>query len=315
MSSAACIVGWGSAAVLLAGIVACSLADDRSDKRPHDSDAVIARVSDEPIYQRELDRELAPAKSLLDPQAALPGEVKEKALAQLIDRRLVLAYLIREKLAASEQDVDLELSRLKQQFAAQEKNLTEHLKANGVTLQELRREMRWRLSWQRYLAGKLTDENLQKYFERYRREYDGTELKVAHLLLKAAADDPLAIEAARKKAEAIRAEIEAKKTTFADACRRHSQAPTAAAGGEMGFIRRHEPMPEPFSAAAFALEKGAVSQPVATRFGIHLVQVLDENPGKKTWQECRAELRSALTQYLFASIASKERETAKVESN
>ena len=315
MSCVARIIGWGSAPGLLVVCLTTSFADDPPTTKSIASDAVVARVGDEPIYQRELDRELAPAKNLLDPQAALPADVKERGLTQVIDRRLVLAYLIREKLAASEQDVDLEITRLKQQFAAQEKSLTEHLKSMGMTQQELRREIRWRLSWQRYLAGKLTDENLQKYFEKYRREFDGTELKVAHLLLKAAVDEPQAIEAARRKAESIRADIEAKRATFADACRIHSQAPTAAAGGEIGFIRRSEPMPDAFSAAAFALDKKAVSQPIVTKFGVHLILVLDEKPGQTTWQECRVQLRSAVTQYLFASIAAKERETAVVESN
>lgn len=303
-------------ALLLAACVSPSLADEPSSAKPTATGAVIARVNGEPIYQRELDRELAPAAKLLDPQAKLPAEVRDRALAQLIDRRLVLAYLIKEKQAASDQDVDLEVARLKQRLSAQEKKLPEHLKTIGMTEEELRREIRWRLSWQRYLAGKLTDENLHKYFDKYRREFDGTELKVAHLLLKPADPaDPRSVEEAREKSAAIRAEIEAKKVAFADACRQHSQAPTAKAGGDIGFIRRREPMPEAFSAAAFALEKDQVSQPVQTTFGIHLIQVLDVKPGQKTWQECRGELRSAVTQHLFGWIANKERETAQVEAN
>ncbi len=292
-----------------------ALADDQPAGSSTKADAIIARVNGEPIHQRELDRELAPAARLLDPQASLPAEVKERALAQLIDRRLVLGYLVREKLAASDQDLDLEIGRLKQQLDAQEKKLAEHLKTIGMTEPELRREIRWRLSWQRYLAGRLTDENLRKYFEKYRREFDGTELKVAHLLLKVAGDDPESAGKAKEKAAAIRAEIDAGKLSFADACRKHSQAPTGKDGGDIGFIRRREPMPEAFSAAAFALEKDQTSQPVQTKFGMHLIQVLDIKPGQKTWQDCRGELRSAVTQYLFRWLADKERETAQVEAN
>ena len=280
-----------------------------------DGDSVVARVNGEPIHQRELDRELAPAARLLDPQTKLPKEVEERALRQLIDRRLVLAYLIREKLAASEQDVDLEISRLKERLSAQGKKLPEHLQALAMSEDELRREFRWRSSWQRYLAGKLTDDNLQKYFDKHRRQFDGTELRVAHLLLKASAENSSAIEAARTKAAEIRSEIESRKLSFADACRKYSQAPTANAGGDVGFIRRREPMPESFSAAAFALEKGGISQPVETKFGVHLIQVLDEKPGQLDWKQCRGELRSAVTQYLFAWIADKERATSQVEAN
>jgi parvulin-like peptidyl-prolyl isomerase len=291
-------------------------ADEPAQGKPQTSDSVIARVNGEPIYQHELDRELAPAAKLLDPQAALPAEVRQRALDQLIDRRLVLKYLTEQKLIASDQDVDLEIGRLKRRLEAQEKKLTEHLKAGGITEEELRRDIRWRLSWQRYLAGRLTDENLEKYFSAHRREFDGTELKVAHLLIKPANPaDPLSLEEALHKAKGIRDQIESGKLTFADACRQHSQAPTAKGGGDIGFILRHEPMPEAFSAAAFALDKDQVSEPVQTRFGIHLIQVVEIKPGQRTWQECRGELRSAVTQYLFRWIAGKQREMAQVEAS
>ena len=275
--------------------------------------SVVARVDGEPITQRELDRELAPATRLLDPQAQLPAEVRRRALAQLIDRRLVLKYLAARQQAASEQDVDLEVERLKKRLAATEKKLSEHLQAIGMTEAELRREILWRLSWQRYLADRLTDENLQKYFEKHRREFDGTEVKVAHLLLKGDSDDPAAIEKLTAQAASIREQIETGKLSFADACRQHSQAPTAKEGGLIGFIRRREPMPETFSAAAFSLEAGQVSQPVQTKFGIHLIQALEIKPGQGTWQECRGELRSAVTQYLFGWFAERERKNAQVE--
>lgn len=303
------------ALVLLAGLLVLPAgADEPAPQKPPATDSVIARVNGEPILQSELDRELAPAAKLLDPQATLPAEVRQRALDQLIDRRLVLKYLAEQKLTASDQDVDLEIGRLKRRLEAQEKKLAEHLKAGGLTEADLRRDIRWRLSWQRYLNGKLTDENLEKYFGAHRREFDGTELKVAHLLIKPANPaDPLAVEEAQHKAKSLRQQIDSGELTFDDACRRHSQAPTAKAGGDIGFIRRHEPMPEAFSAAAFALDKDQVSQPVQTKFGIHLIQVLEIKPGQRTWQECRGELRSAVTQYLFRWIAAKERETAQVE--
>jgi parvulin-like peptidyl-prolyl isomerase len=74
-------------------------------------------------------------------------------------------------------------------------------------------------------------------------------------------------------------------------------------------------MPEAFSTAAFALDKDQVSEPVQTRFGIHLIQVVEIKPGQRTWQECRGELRSAVTQYLFRWIAGKQREMAQVEAS
>ena len=71
-------------------------------------------------------------------------------------------------------------------------------------------------------------------------------------------------------------------------------------------------MPEEFSRAAFALKKEELSQPVVTAFGVHLIQVLDVIPGQRTWEDCREELRPAVTLYLFRWIAEKERKRAKI---
>jgi parvulin-like peptidyl-prolyl isomerase len=114
-------------------------------------------------------------------------------------------------------------------------------------------------------------------------------------------------------AKAVRGEIQAGRTTFADAARKHSIAPTGVEGGELGWIGRREPMPESFSRAAFALEKGGVSEPVATAFGVHLIQVIDIMPGDRKWQDVRGEVESEVTRYLFDWLAEKERAKSAIE--
>jgi peptidyl-prolyl cis-trans isomerase SurA len=164
------------------------------------------------------------------------------------------------------------------------------------------------------LKRHLTDANLQKYFELHRRDFDGTQLRVAHILLKLPADaGEESIAAAQARAAAINEEIQAGQLAFADAAKAHSQSPTAKTGGDLGWIERHQPMPEAFSRAAFALEKGQFSEPVVSPFGVHLITVADIKPGKKTWQDAAAELRPAVTIYLFRWLADKERAKAKVE--
>jgi parvulin-like peptidyl-prolyl isomerase len=72
-------------------------------------------------------------------------------------------------------------------------------------------------------------------------------------------------------------------------------------------------MPEDFSRAAYALKPGEVSEPLLTSFGVHLISILEEKPGAKTWRDVEAELRPAVTLYLFRWIADKERKTTRIE--
>jgi parvulin-like peptidyl-prolyl isomerase len=264
---------------------------------------VVAKVDDEPItaaeVQREFDRAYGKQK-LTDEQRQ--AELL-RARDQVIDRRLVLRRLVRTGKAASAADIDQAFGRLMKQLADQNIKPAEHYERLGTSEAEVRQQLLWTLSWQKYLAETLTDESVARYFERNRREFDGTQLRVSHILLQAPGE----------KAAEIRLAVVEGKLTFADAAKQHSRGPSAKAGGDIGWIERHQPMPEPFSKAAFALEVGEVSPPVTTPLGVHLIQVTEVKPGERTWQEAREELRAAMTIHAFRWLADKERPEAKIQ--
>jgi peptidyl-prolyl cis-trans isomerase SurA len=274
---------------------------------------IVATIDGQPVSAGDVERELAEAyrgRKLNDSERQA---LLTRARDQVIDRRLVLQRLVQASEAATEADVNFELAKLEKQQAAVGKTLSDHAKQLGMTPDEVRQTIVWRLSWQKYLARQQTDENLQKYFDQHRRDFDGTELKVAHILIKRAGNDDAALAAAIAKAEEIRMAIDRGQITFAEAARKHSAGPSAKDGGDIGWIKRHEPMPEPFSATAFALNAGQVSAPVQTTFGIHLIQVLEVKAGTRTWQDVAETLRPAVALYLFRWLADKERATARVE--
>lgn len=287
----------------LSGPVACASAAE-----------VAATVQGLPITVAQLDRELALVIKDRQPSAKQRELLQKQVLQHAVDRQLVLHWLVQSNQAASEQDVDLELGRLQKKLEVESLKMPDFLKSRGQTLDEFRAQQRWELSWKRYLDRYLTTANLQKYFDKNRREFDGSELRVAHLLLAAPkTDDPAEWKKLTERAEAIRQTVVSGKQKFADAAKEHSASPTAGSGGDIGWIKRHEPMPENFSAAAFALAEGDVSPPVETTFGVHLIQCLEVKAGQRTWQEATEELRPAVIRYLFRWLADKERPEAKIE--
>lgn len=275
---------------------------------------VAARINGEVVPATEVEREFRQAygeKKVTDVERE---RLLKAAREQVIDRRLVLAHLTGSGQAASSQDIDFAVAQFEKDLKSQSLTLDQHLKQVGLTAGDFRRALAWKLSWQRYVERQLTDENLQKYFDRYPREFDGSELRVAQILFKVPADaDEKALAAAQDKAAKLKAEIAAGKLTFAAAAKQHSQAPSSAAGGDIGWIERRRPMPEDFSKTAFALKPGEVSQPLVSPFGVHLISVLEVKPGKRTWRDAAGELRPAVTLYLFRWIADQERPKAKIE--
>lgn len=270
---------------------------------------VAASVDGEPILASEVDRALAEVTRGRDVDPETLENLRRETLQKLIDQRLVVRWMTRTKQGVSDREVDLAIDRLTKQLAKREQTLDAHLRQLRMTKPELRRTLQWRLGWQRVLDRYLTDKNLESYFTRNQRHFDGTRFRVAHILLKIDGDEQKVMQRAKQ----IRKEIVADEITFEDAARQHSAAPTAADGGSIGFITRHDTMPEAFSRVAFSLKKDEVSEPVLSPFGLHLIKCLDIEPGQGTWQDARRELRRAVIQYLFEFVADKERRDAKIK--
>jgi parvulin-like peptidyl-prolyl isomerase len=275
--------------------------------------AIVAKVNGEPIFDLEVDRalgSLAAGASGEKGAAALRSAV----LSQLIDRRLVQAALQQDHLAATPEEIDLELTRLKTELSRSKQTLPEFLARAGQTEPVLREELAWQLTWQQYLKRHVSDEAIAAYFKTHHREFDGAELRVSHILFRPAmAGDETAVRALFKQAAEVRQKILAGEIKFAEAAEKYSAGPSRHRGGDLGFMPRHGVMVEPFARAAFALDKGEISQPVATVFGIHLITVTDIKPGDKKLADARDAVREALAKELFEQLAVKQRGQAKIE--
>lgn len=279
-----------------------------------ETSAVLATVDGVAITERQVQRELERAMSGRNMPPAALASLREVTRNQLIDRRLVAAFMQAYGFGAQPQEIDRQLQRVRTQLEQQQRTLDEYLQQAGLSLDEFRDNLAWEIGWPRLLERYLTDENLERYFRKHRRDFDGTEVSVAHILLRIdSPDEPRSREAAIAAARQLREWILAGELDFVRAARQYSVAPTAADGGRLGFIGRRQPMPEAFGQAAFALEPGAISPPVVTEAGVHLIQCVEIKPGSRTWQEVRGELEPAVTRYLFRWAADRQRPQARIE--
>lgn len=237
-----------------------------------------------------------------------------EALEQLVNRRLASLALDRMKFVVAEADVDAAVKTLETQAAGRAVGLDQMLAERGMTKATMREDLAWEVRWNKYVRQQITDKELEAWFTTHRRDFDGTELRVSHILFRA--NGPLneaAYATLTKQAEQLRSEIVGGKTSFADAARQHSAGPSRAQGGDLGFIPRHDRMVEAFSRAAFALAKGDISPPVATQFGVHLIHCTEIKPGKKSWQDVREPLYTAVMQDLFLKRANEMRPATSIE--
>lgn len=299
------------AAAIVAYMAPCKAAAPGAEQS---KSAVAATVGDEPIFAAEIDELLADTPTARQASGEALAKLKAEALEQLINRRLVFESLTKQGYKLPEEDVDELLAELKERLAGQQLAFEEFLKRHSLTEPLVRRRLAWDAAWTRYLEQTLTDEAVEKYFAAHRRDFDGTELRVSHILLRVEnLADRWAVAAAIDRAEVLRKEIAAGKLSFAQAAEKYSAGPSRKQGGDLGFIARHGQMAEAFSAAAFKLEKGQSSPPVVTPFGVHLIECTDVKPGKLTWQNQRRAVAESWARDHFLELAAAARKQAVVK--
>ena len=143
---------------------------------------------------------------------------------QLIDRRIVYQSLVAGGKGAGKNEVQVELEAFKAKLSRYDKTPEQHLEENSQTMEEFKFELAWQIAWRRYLKEKLTDEYLQAWFQQHQRVFDGTKLRVAHLLIKTDGEHE-SVQTATLQAEKIFAQLSQQQIDWATAVKEHSQAP------------------------------------------------------------------------------------------
>jgi len=115
---------------------------------------------------------------------------------------------------------------------------------------------------------------LRRFYEANRTAFRSQELVEArHILVSARVADEAGYAAARKKTEAIAAQLVVRPELFEDLAQLHSDCASSGEGGVLGQIAPGETTPE-FEAAVAKLEEGeTTSTPVATRYGFHIIRL------------------------------------------
>ena len=138
--------------------------------------------------------------------------------------------------------------------------------------------------------------------------------RARHILLRTSPE--LSAFAASARLAAIRQTILSGKTDFATAARENSQDSSAAQGGDLGWTNSGSFVPE-FEDAMNRLKEGEISEPLVSRFGVHLIQLtgrrsVDLSP-REVREMVRAQLREAKLDEAYANWARDVRERAYVE--
>jgi peptidyl-prolyl cis-trans isomerase C len=154
------------------------------------------------------------------------------------------------------------------------------------------------------LTAALTDEAIQAAYDSKFGDAEPTqEYNASHILVKT-----------EEEALALKSELDAG-ADFASAAKEKSTGPSGSNGGALGWFGKGAMVPS-FEAAVADLDVGAVSAPVKTQFGWHVI-ILNEtrNASAPTLAEVRPELEDALRESALSNAIELLREKADVDQS
>lgn len=139
------------------------------------------------------------------------------------------------------------------------------------------------------------------YDERVKSLPAQEEVRASHILVKTQ-------DEAKKVADELKAGGE-----FAELAKKYSQDRGGSGGGDLGYFTRGQMVKE-FEDAAFALEKGKLSDPVETQFGWHILKVEDKrNRQPPSFEDVKEQITTSLVQTKLRGNVQELRNKAKVE--
>lgn len=191
-------------------------------------------------------------------------------LDSLITNKVIEMEAAKEKVKVTGNEIDEELTKLQESYGGEE-SFASALEQNNVSMDKIREDIEIYLLAEKMIKPSIdvTEDDMKTYFEENKDSFDQKEqVKASHILV----ED----EATAKK---VKEELNNGKD-FAELAKEYStDTSNADNGGDLGYFGKGE-MAEEFENEAFGMEVNAISEPVKTEFGYHIIKLVDKKAAK-----------------------------------
>lgn len=217
-----------------------------------------------------------------------------QALRDLIDERLQLQET-RERydISISPAEIDRRLSDIARQNNTDLAGLTQSLAADGVSISTLRSQIEADIAWSRLISGlygtrlRISEADILETQQRIAAAATRPQYQISEIFLPA--ETPQQFEEMEQGAMRLLQEMQ-RGAPFPLVARQFSQAPSAAAGGDIGWIASTELAPE-LQPIAERLQPGQVSLPIRTPNGVYIIAMRDRRAGAPAGSSTQIGLR------------------------
>lgn len=260
--------------------------------RPTLSESVVVTVNDDIISSWDIVQRmrLLIVTSGIQPTEQNLPELQREALRSLTDEHLELQELRREgktqkfDLIASDAEVNDEIASIARSNNTSATQLLAQLAAQGVGAQTFKDQLRAEISWRGWIRGRygqrltIGEDQVKAYQKRMEAEAGKPQYEVSEVFIdagRAGGEDE-----ARQGAAQLISQIQSG-APFAAVARQFSNSPSAANGGDVGWITTGE-MPPEVDQVLQQMRPGQLSAPIPVKDGVYIVMLKDKRAGGGT---------------------------------
>ena len=247
--------------------------------RAQDSLRIAAVVNDDVISQFDLAvrTRMVIVSSRLEDTPEIRRRLTRQVLRSLIDERLKMQEAKRLGVVVNEADVETQIAEIAKQNNMTLPEFEAVLERNGILRQTLVEQVRAEIAWaivvQRRMRPSIAigDDEIDEALALIADNQGKPEYRLSEIFL--ATDTPGQEEQVQQTAERLSEEVR-QGADFAAVARQFSQSATAAAGGDLGWVRPGQLDPE-LDAAVAGMQRGQVAGPIRGIGGYYLLHLRD----------------------------------------
>ncbi|HEY2883549.1 MAG TPA: SurA N-terminal domain-containing protein, partial [Pirellulales bacterium] len=185
--------------------------------------SIVAKVKGEPVFRSDIDKAVASMarNAKIDPKS-LPT-IQASVLERMINLILLRDFMTSKQLGTTKTEVDAALDRLRTVLKQQHSTFEDFLQETHQTEASFRNSVVQQLAWGKYVSAAAGDGNLEKYFDEVHEQYDGTQRRASHILLRPEGiADAAKMQALKDEASKLREQIVSGSIKFEDAAEKYS---------------------------------------------------------------------------------------------
>jgi peptidyl-prolyl cis-trans isomerase SurA len=207
--------------------------------------------------------------------------LEPQVVRTLVDEKLQLQAAKKENIVATKAELRKAITQLERQNHMKSGQLLEYLKAHGIEKSALLDQLTASIVWAKLVrrlaqrTSPVTDEEVDHEINRLKEHANDPESRVAEIFL--AVDTPSQDQQVHDLAERLIDQMR-QGARFSAIAQQFSQSPTAAVGGDIGWIRPQQLSPELAKTVA-QMHPGELSPPIRTPAGYYLLLLLDRRTG------------------------------------